>query len=445
MKNKQKISSKKSSIHWILARRLALTAFIISVVLGVAVFISERDNVAEIVRYRALQGAMRFNARASYLLDIPGLPDRKGIQRELEEFGKHSLKQGIGKFVFVRIFDTDSVIVAKRVDDGFTDIKKIEKHIETSVMKFPDKGEDWHKIIRINGTPYIRIGIPLNNSNGNVVAYADGIFALSSEVIANSRRKVLRTMLIVISIVLLTTGLLYHVIIKLMNRLTKLSLSLLDSQMEILKVLGSAIAVRDNDTDAHNYRVTLISVRIAETAGLDDRSICSLIKGALLHDVGKVGIPDRILLKPSKLTNDEYEVMRTHVTQGLNIIERSEWLNDAIAVVGCHHEKMDGSGYPKGLREENNPIIARIFVVADVFDALTSKRPYKKPYSFDETMKTIKQGNGTHFDPVIIGDFSKIAKSLYDDIAGRNDDGLKAELEGIIKKYFPGNIDTLLR
>ncbi len=228
-----------------------------------------------------------------------------------------------------------------------------------------------------------------------------------------------------------------------MSRLTRLSLKLLDSQLETLKVLGGAIATRDNDTDAHNYRVTIFSVRLAEAAGLDHKNIRTLIKGAFLHDVGKIGITDNILLKPGNLTDSEFRIMKSHVTQGLNIIERSEWLKDAAEVVGCHHEKVDGNGYLKGLNGGEIPVTARIFSIADVFDALSSRRPYKEPFSFEETMKIIEEKRGSHFDPTFVDIFTNIAKSLFDGFAGRDGNELKDEVDTIIQKYFSRDINTI--
>ena len=440
----KKKSFRKTSIHRKLVTRLAITGLIISVVLGLVAIIIERGKVGEVVLDRALQGAVRFNIQAGYLLDKPGLPDHKGIQRELKAFGSHSLKQRIGHFVFVRIFDPDSIIVAKNIDVNYTDIEVVEKHMDASDMRFPGEGENWHEVIRIHGSPYVKVGVPLTNSGGDVVAYAEGVFAVSSEAVAEARHRALRTVFIVIAIVLVTTGLVYPVIIKLMSRLTKLSVRLLDSHMEMLKVLGSAIATRDSDTDAHNYRVTIISVRLAEAVSIDPNAIRNIIKGAFLHDVGKIGISDNILHKPGHLTGEEFKVMKTHVTQGLDIIERSEWLNDATDVVGYHHEKIDGSGYPKGFSGEKVPITARIFAIADVFDALTSQRPYKKPLSFTETMKIMEEGRGSHFDPRLFDAFTNIANSLYNEFAGRIDDKLKKEVEAITQQYFSGDIDTLL-
>jgi HD-GYP domain-containing protein (c-di-GMP phosphodiesterase class II) len=442
-------SSSKVSIHRILTTRLAIVGLIISLVLGVSVLLIERSKVGEVVLDRALQAAAHFNAEAGSYLDKPGLPDHQGIQRVLDAFVSRGVKLRnsrygrVGYSVIVNIFDLDRNKVAKYIDNNYADIEAVETHMDSSELRIPRDDDDLYEIIRIHGNPYIKFGMPLTNSSGDVVAYVEGVFAVSSEAIADVRRRAIRVALAVIAIVLVTTGLLYPVIIKLISKLTRLNYKLLDSQLETLKVLGGAIATRDNDTDAHNYRVTIFSVRLAEAAGLDHKNIRTLIKGAFLHDVGKIGITDNILLKPGNLTDSEFKIMKSHVTQGLNIIERSEWLKDAAEVVGCHHEKVDGNGYLKGLNGGEIPVTARIFSIADVFDALSSRRPYKEPFSFRETMKIIEEKRGSHFDPTLVDIFTNIAKSLFDGIAGRDGNELKDEVDTIIQKYFSRDINTI--
>ncbi len=208
--------------------------------------------------------------------------------------------------------------------------------------------------------------------------------------------------------------------------------------------LGNAIAKRDSDTDAHNYRVTIYAVRIAESVELDIDSIRTLIKGAFLHDVGKIGIRDDILLKPGKLTDDEFDIMKLHVNHGLDIVNRSDWLLDAGSVVGAHHEKFDGTGYFRGLSGSEIPVTARIFALADVFDALTSRRPYKEPFTFEESMHILLNGSGTHFDPDLLDAFQGIAHPLYEEFASTDDQRPRLELEEILIHYFQKEVDSLV-
>ena len=235
---------------------------------------------------------------------------------------------------------------------------------------------------------------------------------------------------------------LYPVILRLTRRITEFSVQLLEANLETLETLGSAIAQRDSDTNAHNYRVSIYAVRIGEALGLPDQTIRSLIKGSFLHDVGKIGIPDEILLKPGKLDEKEFEIMKTHVEKGHEIIKRSKWLSDALEVVQSHHEKMTGKGYPERLAGGGIPITARIFTIADVFDALTSKRPYKDAWPFEEAMKIMNEGRGTDFDPLLLDAFSGIAKPLYDKFGGK-EEIFRDELVEIITKYFHEGMDSL--
>jgi HD-GYP domain-containing protein (c-di-GMP phosphodiesterase class II) len=147
-------------------------------------------------------------------------------------------------------------------------------------------------------------------------------------------------------------------------------------------------------------------------------------------------------LKPGKLDDKEFEIMKTHVEKGREIIQRSKWLHDALDVVLSHHEKMTGKGYPTGLAGEDIPVTARIFAIADVFDALTSKRPYKEPWSFKETMEIMEEGRGSHFDPNVLDVFSRIAKPLYDRFGGK-EEIFREELGEIITKYFREGMDSL--
>jgi HD-GYP domain-containing protein (c-di-GMP phosphodiesterase class II) len=239
-----------------------------------------------------------------------------------------------------------------------------------------------------------------------------------------------------ILIVLATSGLLYPVILHLVRKLTVFSRDLLDANLEALSLLASTIAKRDSDTDVHNFRVTLYSVRLAEALQLPNSVIQTLIKGAFLHDVGKIGIRDTILLKPGGLDAEEFSLMKDHVQHGMDIISSSIWLSDAAQVVGSHHEKFDGSGYPQGTTGETIPLLARIFAIADVFDALTSKRPYKEPLSCEASIAVLQQGRCSHFDPIILDAFMVIAQDLYRTYAGRDDPGLRDELRAVITTYF---------
>jgi putative nucleotidyltransferase with HDIG domain len=218
--------------------------------------------------------------------------------------------------------------------------------------------------------------------------------------------------------------------------LEKLAEELSQANIRMLEVLGNAIAKRDSDTHAHNYRVTVYAIRLAEKAGLDEEDIKSLVKGSFLHDVGKIAIRDTILLKPGKLTEEEFAVMKTHVLHGADIIRGYGWLDEALDVITGHHEKFDGSGYMEGLKGEEIPVNARLFAIADVFDALTSKRPYKDALPIDKAIEIMNKGRGSHFDPRLYDHFICIAHDLYDLLNNTDEKQLNVELGRMMAAYF---------
>ncbi len=189
---------------------------------------------------------------------------------------------------------------------------------------------------------------------------------------------------------------------------------LYDSRMQIVRRLGRAAEYRDNETGLHIIRMSQISARLGEVVGIDREQCALLLNASPMHDIGKIGIPDYILLKPGKLEPNEWEIMKTHAQIGADILDSSdsELLNMASEIAITHHEKWDGSGYPNGLKGKEIPLVGRIVAVADVFDALTSSRPYKKAWSVEKAVATIKEESGKHFDPEIINLFIKILPDI---------------------------------
>lgn len=299
--------------------------------------------------------------------------------------------------------------------------------------------------VELSDTPMVYVSLPVTNESGKKVARVDGLFVLSDEAIKDARIGILRAVIATLFIVLVSVAMIYPVMVRLFFQISRLTKDLLHSNLEILQVLGSAIAKRDSDTDAHNYRVTLFSVALAERVGLPEQDMRPLIKGAFLHDVGKIGIRDEILLKSGKLDADEFEIMKTHVTHGLDIIGRSKWLEDARDIVGGHQERYDGNGYCNGLKAGKIPLGARIFAIADVFDALTSKRPYKEPFSLDKSMEILREGDGTHFDSKLLDAFLEIAPELYENLSGIENDKIKQILAEVIDRYFYQEINQVLQ
>lgn len=166
-----------------------------------------------------------------------------------------------------------------------------------------------------------------------------------------------------------------------------------------------ALDLRDKETEGHTKRVTALTVELARSLGLDDASLVHIERGALLHDIGKMAIPDGILLKPGSLTPEEREIIRKHPVYAYEMLRPIKFLHPALDIPYCHHEKWDGSGYPRGLKGKEIPFAARIFAVVDVWDALISDRPYRKGMQPAEVRDLIKRGSGSHFDPQVADAF----------------------------------------
>ena len=176
------------------------------------------------------------------------------------------------------------------------------------------------------------------------------------------------------------------------------------TRLEIVQRLGLAAEYKDNETGLHVIRMSHFSRILGIAAGMSEVEADDLLHAAPMHDVGKIGIPDRILQKPGPLDPDEWKVMQSHVTIGAEIIGEHEsgMLALAAQIALTHHEKYDGSGYPNGLRGNDIPLVGRIVAIADVFDALTSKRPYKKAWTEEEALTFLREQKGRHFDPALV-------------------------------------------
>ncbi len=194
-----------------------------------------------------------------------------------------------------------------------------------------------------------------------------------------------------------------------------------------LEALGDALDLKDSETEGHSKRVTAYTIALARAMGISPAEIKIIARGAFLHDIGKMAIPDEILRKPAALTPEEQEIMREHCTRGFNILRKIPFLSEAAEIVFCHQEHYDGSGYPQGIKGGEIPIGARIFAVADTLDAITSDRPYRRASSFDAARQEILRCSGTQFDPSVVEVFLKIPNELWHE--------LRSEITGQNKRF----------
>jgi putative nucleotidyltransferase with HDIG domain len=183
-----------------------------------------------------------------------------------------------------------------------------------------------------------------------------------------------------------------------------------------LKALTAALETRDSETHGHSERVVSYSLRLGREYGLSSENMKALEFGSLLHDIGKIGVPDSILRKPAKLTEEEWVRMREHPLHGQQILRGIEFLEGAARVVAQHHEKWDGSGYPFGLRNEDIDICARIFAVADAFDAITSDRVYRRAKPYEAAAQELDNWAGRQFDPKVVEAFHRVPKEDWEEL-----------------------------
>jgi HD-GYP domain-containing protein (c-di-GMP phosphodiesterase class II) len=339
-----------------------------------------------------------------------------------------------GLFDIAEIYDPDGNKLAESMTDA-------GKTIEPLLPRHgrPQYSEASYQSLKLHGDRWLlRVFVPLQDSlgPGGITGYFEGVRVISEWQHQQMLDDALSTALMVGLASLLCGVAIYPVVVRLSTENEQKAREVLDSHISMMEALGRAIAKRDSDTGAHNYRVAWIAARIAERLGLRDKAMQSLIAGSFLHDVGKIGIPDAILLKPGKLDADEFDTMRTHVQQGEEIVTGIGWLDGASAVVAGHHEKWDGSGYPRRLSGQDIPLAARVFAVADVFDALCSKRPYKEPMGLDSAMEILEKDTGSHFDPEVMAAFRPIAREVFERLAGCDEDGTRQLLEVKVRSHF---------
>lgn len=428
-----------SAIHRALIFRLILAAILLSAILGTTTFLYEGQQLQKQVLGLAQIGIEKFRGEFLRQLDAASEADRKWQNRRVTAGAvRNQPHTDLGRFAIVVVYDASQREVNRAMDDEYPDAQRffdILARLQPGRSATEIELGDRIAIGNARGLPF---ALAVADDGGKTIGYVKGVFVPSAKTEADMRRTAWRASVLAIVFVLVTAIFIYPIVRGLIVKLENEAIQLTDANVSTIRVLGSAIAKRDSDTDAHNYRVTLYSLHLAEAVGLDETTIRRLIKGAFLHDIGKIAIRDAILLKPGSLAADEFAEMQNHVRHGLDILQNASWLADAGQVVGCHHEKYDGSGYPNHLVGEAIPITARIFAIADVFDALTSERPYKKAFALDEALAIMRQDAGRHFDPALFAAFEPLVPALFAAIH-QGDAALHRMLDETVR-YYSRNI-----
>lgn len=410
------------AIHWIVLRRLMAVWLMVALAATAISYYVEVRNFEE-----GLIAAI--TAEVQSLSSLP-TADTSLEQALLAARTRDFISQ---HYLWIRVWDTQGRLMREISNP---ERQQLYDALKVQAQPWLPDGKRRFERFNHNGATVIRIQVSLPALNGQAIASFEGAFTLDALTLRQQRDKLQRTVFAVILASLATALALYPVIIALNRNVIRASREILQGNIETAAVLGAAIAKRDSDTGEHNYRVTLYAIALAEAIGLKPVEIRDLILGAFLHDVGKIGVPDAILLKPGHLDDDEFCIMRQHVGLGLDIVANSHWLAPARDVIGRHHEKFDGSGYPDGLKGGDIPLNARIFAIVDVFDALMSERPYKPPLLLKNALSILKQGCGSHFDPALLDAFLGLADAAYQDVHDKSERELSRMLAHRLPRYF---------
>ncbi len=410
------------------ATRIAAVSILLACIASPIAWFVEREGTEESIVALAIEESGRLLHHFDSI-DLSG-PDA------LERAALAAKTISGGMFDIVELYDSQGKKLAGSATPGGKAVESKLPHHGT-----PNYSEAFYKSNKLpDGAWALRVFVPLREVPSNltqpVTGYFEGIRIMPTwqqdQMFSRSF-----TAALMIGLASLLCGLaLYPVVVHLSADNERKAREVLDSHISMMEALGRAIAKRDSDTGAHNYRVAWIAANIGERMGFAGDAMQALIAGSFLHDVGKIGIPDAILLKPGKLDEAEMATMRTHVNQGKEIVTGMGWLDGANAVVASHHEKWNGSGYPMQLKGEEIPLSARIFAMADVFDALCSKRPYKEPMEFDAVMAILKKDTGSHFDPAVTAIFEPMARGIYDRLGQSTENNARLLLEDRVRQHF---------
>ncbi|NWJ42518.1 MAG: HD-GYP domain-containing protein [Geothrix sp.] len=412
------------TFHRSFIRRIALACILISALTGLAGLLLEMvkmDRMAE-----SLARAEVARLTALHEGSEPPPPEALG---QWQEIASRSLKEN---GLLLRVYGPQGDLAMESCAPAML---PFARQLRAKLMPIErNRGAGMHRFV-LDGRPMVQVRQPLADSHGRPTGILDAVYLLDPNAVALLKGYIQRLSLAALLSTLATGAVLYPLLLSLHRRARKFSEDLASANLELASVLGSAIAQRDSGTGSHNFRVTLYAIQLGlevEDPALDMRA---LILGAFLHDVGKIGIHDAILLKPGPLTAEERMVMCSHVERGVAIIESSNWLHLARNVIECHHERFDGAGYPRGLSGRNIPLEARVFAIVDAFDALTSARPYKPPIPLPEVLTILDQEAGRHFDPDLVARFGRIAAKAFRDIGGAAEVELQARLKAWVDQH----------
>ncbi len=307
------------SIHKIVLFRLVLAWLFMSIIIGGVVLYLETEKIDRIVLELALRESAELIRQYPASIERASREQISSLQTRAEELTERHLS-------VVEIYDPTRTQLVHALRPGSV---QIEAELDRRGHKFPLRGEQRYEKFYFEDRLYLQVLVPLHATSGDVLGYFEGVYQVDETTLRDIKADVNGTLLLVLVAIFVVSAVLYPVIISLNKSLYKLSLELLKGNMELMAVLGNAVAKRDSDANAHNYRVTIYAARLGEAIGVEGAAKRDLIAGAFLHDVGKIGISDTVLLKPDHLNGEEMDRMHEHVLMGVDIVREADWRRGA--------------------------------------------------------------------------------------------------------------------
>jgi len=417
----------KKEIHLRLIKRVFF-AWLLALIIGLAAVITlEYKNVGHFLLESGVKESRPFALLLNSYLENPG--DEQKV--ELKKMAGTALEQG--SFILVNLLDSSKqpLFSVSRAPAETAGAAFVDKGMTVIPREQADGG--WiiaHKRV------YSKVAIPIFESDDNLSGYVSGIYLVSLKESQHIISRFILSMVICLVGVTVCALLCYFGFLFMNNHLIRSIGELNKTNIFLLKKIGAALAKSDCSEVSHSARALIYAMKLAEKTKLPLDQRRTLIHGAFLHDIGMLPISHASLLKEDELDEAASKEIARHPKEGAALIKKFRWLRNAEQVVRYHHEKYDGNGYPDGVKHEKIPMVARIFSIADAFDALTSQRPYRPPVSLEESLAILEQETGLQFDPVLLSAFLEIAPGLHESVTSYSPKELENEVDNLLKKYL---------
>ena len=417
----------KKEVHLKFIKRMGVACLLAGVLcLGGAFFVEYRRVEQSVVDGAVKEGKIYYSLFLDYFEG-----DRNTDTAELEKRLVAALN--LTPYLYLEFFSPDRKLITRVGDKKGSDANQL--FINKGLVMIPSAGRLVYKILSSERV-LLKITLPVMNGDQVLTGYMSGVYQLPAADMKAVVNRFALTGAITSGAVLCCGIFCYLGFFLLNNRLVRTINGLSGCNIFLLKKLGTALGKSDCLDDGHSSRLLIYSINLAIASGVPGNQIRELIIGSCLHDIEMLSVPVSILHKDAPLSRDERSLVDKHAKEGFDAVKKIKWIVNGARMVRHHHEKYDGSGYPDGLKHEKIPLNARIFTIADTFDAMTSSRPYRKPLSIEEALRQLGQGSGKHFDPVLLSTFMKIVPGLFARLDDMGLSDLEKEADKLVRRYI---------